>query len=223
MELVRRVGWRKHFRPRQRSIGHSASREAIMDSNQSGRRRFLKHAAALAGVGVGAGAGANWAARGQAAKPEVEAKDAHVSGEHLRRGIPPRRGVRMSVDHITFYTPLQDYGGIITPSYLHFVQQHSSHFPEIDTQQHRLTIHGLVDRPLSFSIDDLKRLPSVSRVHFVECHANSGAMIHNTGNPNMGLPVQYIWGMASCSEWTGVPLSVLLNEAGLKPEAKWLV
>src|SRR5438132_6053942 len=148
-----------------------------MDSNGSGRRRFLKHAAALAGVGGGAGAGANWAARGQSAKSEVEAKDAnanaHASGEHLRRGTPSRRGARMSVDHVTFYTPLQDYGGIITPAQLHFVQQHSSHFPEIDAQQHRLTIHGMVDRPLSFTLADLKRLPSVSRIHFVECHGNS--------------------------------------------------
>jgi sulfane dehydrogenase subunit SoxC len=193
-----------------------------MDSNGSGRRRFLKHAAALAGAGVGAGAGAEWAARGQSAKPEVS-KDAHVSGEHLRRGTLPRRGVRMSVDHITFYTPLQDYGGIITPTHLHFVQQHSSHFPEIDAQQHRLTIHGLVDRPLSFSMDDLKSLPSVSRVHFLECHGNSSPLIHHAGNQNMGLPVQYIHGMTSCSEWTGVPLSVLLNECGLKREASWLV
>jgi sulfane dehydrogenase subunit SoxC len=129
----------------------------------------------------------------------------------------------MSVDHITYYTPLQDYGGIITPSHLHFVQQHSSHFPEIDAAKHRLTIHGLVDRPISFSMDDLKRLPSVSRVHFLECQGNSSGMIHQGGNPNMGLPVQYIWGMSSCSEWTGVPLSVLLNEAGLKAEGKWLV
>jgi sulfane dehydrogenase subunit SoxC len=129
----------------------------------------------------------------------------------------------MSVDHITYYTPLQDFGGIITPAPLHFVQQHSSHFPEIDAEQHRLTIHGLVDRPLSLSMDDLKSLPSVSRVHFVECQGNSSAMIHGNGNQNMGPPVQYVWGMTSCSEWTGVPLSVLLNEAGLKKEANWLV
>jgi sulfane dehydrogenase subunit SoxC len=195
-----------------------------MDTNQSGRRRFLKQAAAVAGVGVGAGVGTEWAARGQSAK-EVSARDAdsHNSGEHLRRGTLPRRGVRMSVDHITFYTPLQDYGGIITPSHLHFVQQHSSHFPEIDAAQHRLTIHGLVDRPLSFTMDDLKRLPSVSRMHFLECQGNSSGLIHHQGNQLMGLPVQFIWGMTSCNEWTGVPLSVLLNEAGLKPEAKWLV
>ena len=198
-----------------------------MDSKGSSRRRFLKHAGGtVAGVAAGAGVGTEWA-RGQSAKPEVQAKDAHagehVSGEHLRRGIPPRRGVRMSVDHITFYTPFQDYGGIITPAQLHFVQQHSSHFPEIDAQEHRLTIHGLVDRPLSFSMDDLKRLPSVSRVHFLECHANSSPLIHHQGNQNMGPPVQYIHGMSSCSEWTGVPLSVLLNECGLKKEASWLV
>ena len=187
-----------------------------MSSNGSDRRRFLKQAAALAGVGAGAGAGAEWAARGQPANPEVLLKDTHV-----RDAL--RRGARMSVDHITYYTPLQDYGGILTPAQLHFVQQHSSHFPEIDPREHRLTIHGLVDRPLSFSMDELKRLPSVSRVHFLECQGNSSAMIHGTGNQNMGPSVQYVWGMTSCSEWTGVPLSVLLNEAGLKPEAKWLV
>src|SRR5712671_6895366 len=176
-----------------------------MDSKRSDRRRFLKQAAALAGVA----AGAEWPVLGQAAD------------EHAH--VPPRRGARMSVDHVTFYTPLQDYGGIITPSHLHFVQQHSSHFPEIDPAQHRLTIHGMVDRPLSFSLADLKSLPSVSRVHFLECHGNSSPLIHRAGNPNMGLPVQYVHGMTSCSEWTGVPLSVLLNEAGVKKEASWLV
>jgi sulfane dehydrogenase subunit SoxC len=180
-----------------------------MDSNGSGRRRFLKQAAALAGVAAGAGVGA--------AKAEAPTQDAHV------RISPSRRGARMSVDHITYYTPLQDYVGIITPAPLHFVQYHASHFPEIDAQKHRLTIHGMVDRPLSFSMDDLKSLPSVSRIHFVECHGNSSPMIHNQGNQNMGLPVQFIHGMTSCSEWTGVPLSVLLKEVGVKPEGTWLV
>jgi len=186
----------------------------------SGRRQFLKQAAALAGVAAGAGAGAGvaaeLAAKGQSAKSEGQAQDARLYGE-------PRRGARFSIDHITFYTPLQDYGGIITPRSVHFVQQHSSHLPEIDAKQHRLTIHGMVDRPLSFSMDDLKRLPSVSRVHFVECQGNSSAMIHGAGNENMGPAVQYVWGMTSCSEWTGVPLSVLLNEAGLQQGASWLM
>src|SRR5438067_1016411 len=112
-----------------------------MGSNPSGRRRFLKQAAALAGVAAGAGVGAEWAARGQGAKPEVS--KAPATDAHVRRD--PRRGVRMSVDHITYYTPLQDYAGIITPTNLHFVQYHASHFPDIDAEQHRLTIHGMVD------------------------------------------------------------------------------
>src|SRR5467141_1943305 len=219
-------------RPRlQVQIGNSASREATMDSNPSGRRRFLKHAAALAGVAAGAGAGAEWAARGQSGESaargpsaEPEAKDPHFFGHgEPSRFVKSGRGARMTIDHITYYTPLQDYAGIITPAGLHFVQYHASHFPDIDAQQHRLTIHGMVDRPLSFSMDDLKRLPSVTRIHFLECHANSSPMIHGAGNPNMGPPVQYVHGMTSCSEWTGVPLSVLLNEVGVQKEGTWLV
>ena len=142
-----------------------------MESKGSGRRRFLKQAAALAGVAAGAGAGAEWAARGQsgsgasALKSELPSNDTH-------NHVDPRRGVRRNINHITYFTPLQDYGGIITPTSLHFVQLHTSYFPVIDAQQHRLTIHGMVDRPLTFSMDDLKRLPSVSRIHFVECQAN---------------------------------------------------
>ncbi len=189
-----------------------------MDSNGSSRRRFLKQTAALAGVAAGAGL----AARGQSASAQAQQAEAQ---KHVFRE-PPRRGARYGLDHLTHYTPLQDYSGIITPAPVHFVQQHSSEFPEIDAAQHRLTIHGMVDRPLSFSMDDLKRLPSVSRVHFVECHGNSSPQIHNpqnSQNPNMGLPVQYIHGMASCSEWAGVPFSVLLNEAGVHKDASWLV
>src|SRR5216684_9118888 len=193
-------------------IGNSGSRERMMESNKSDRRRFLKQTAALAGVAAGAGL----VMRGQPASAQPQ----HVHNE------PPRRGARYSLDHLTHYTPLQDYSGIITPAPVHFVQQHSSEFPEIDADEHRLTIHGMVDRPLSFSMADLKQLPSVSRVHFVECHANSSPASHNSRssqNPNLGLPVQYIHGMASCSEWSGVPLSVLLNEAGVQKGGTWLV
>jgi sulfane dehydrogenase subunit SoxC len=214
--------WRRPLSQAKAQIKNSESREAIMDSNSnpSGRRRFLKQAAALAGVAAGAGAGAEWAARGQSAgssaKSESQSNDAHIHGDE-------RRGVRRNINHITYFTPLQDYEGIITPASLHFVQLHTSYFPVIDAQQHRLTIHGMVDRPLSFSMDDLKRLPSVSRIHFVECQANGAPMGHENGNENMGLPVQYVWGMTSCSEWSGVPLSVLLNEAGVQAGASWVI
>jgi len=178
-----------------------------MASNGSNRRRFLTQTAALAGVAAGAGLAAK-------AQP-AQSKKVHNE--------PPLRGARYTIDHMTHYTPLQDYAGIITPARLHFMQQHSSEFPEIDEAAHTLTVHGLVERPLSFTMADLKELPSVSRVHFVECHGNSSLNIHNVGTPNMGLPVQFIHGMASNSEWSGVPFSVLLNEAGVKKEGAWLV
>jgi len=180
-----------------------------MASNGSSRRRFLTQTAAVAGVAAGAGL--------------VTAKGQTPDSKHVHNE-PPRRGARYSIDHMTHYTPLQDYQGIITPARLHFMQQHSSEYPEIGWDEHRLTIHGMVDRPLSFSMDDLKRLPSVSRVHFVECHGNSSPARHDPDNEDVvGLPVQYIHGMASTSEWSGVPFSVLLNEAGVKPEGTWLV
>ncbi len=182
-----------------------------MESNGSSRRRFLTQTAALAGVAAGAGLAAK-------ASPALAAQAANnVHNE------PPKRGARYTIDHMTHYTPLQDYNGTITPSRLHFMQQHTSEFPYLDEAKHTVSIYGLVDRPLRFTVADLKKLPSVSRVHFLECHANSSPAIHSAGTPNMGLPVQYIHGMTSCSEWTGVPMSVLLREAGLKSTGTWLV
>jgi len=179
-----------------------------MDS-KSDRRRFLQQTAALAGVAAGAGL----AATGGPAK--AQGNNVHTT--------PPRRGARYRIDHMTHYTPLHEYNGIITPARLHFMQQHTSEFPEIEEEHHTLSIYGLVDRPLRFTVADLKRLPSVSRVHFLECHGNSSPAIHGEGDENMGLPIQYIHGMTSCSEWTGVPMSVLLREAGVKTAGTWLV
>src|SRR6516225_1396055 len=96
----------------QSKIRKFGSREASMDSNGSGRRQFLKQTAALAGLAAGAGAGAEWAARGQSAKPEGQKPEAEARDGHDHRGLL-RRGARFSVDHITYYTPLQDYVGII--------------------------------------------------------------------------------------------------------------
>ena len=91
-------------------------------------------------------------------------------------------------------------------------------------KEHRLTIHGMVERPLSFTLDELKRLPSVSRIHFVECHGNGSPARHSDHEKKgSGVPIQFVHGMTSCSEWTGVLLSVLLKEAGVKKEASWLV
>jgi sulfane dehydrogenase subunit SoxC len=115
-------------------------------------------------------------------------------------------------------TPLQDLYGIITPSSLHFERHHSG-VPIIDPAQHELLLHGLVERPLKFSMDELRRFPSVSRVHFIECAGNAGR--EHRGNP--GPTVQLSHGLVSCSEWSGVLLSTLLREAGLKASARWIV
>jgi sulfane dehydrogenase subunit SoxC len=116
-------------------------------------------------------------------------------------------------------TPLEALEGIITPSSLHFERHHSG-VPDIDPAQHRVLIHGLVERPLVFSMDALARYPMVSRIQFLECSGNSGAL-------NNAEPAQQtaggLHGLVSCSDWTGVPLGVLLEEAGVKPEGRWLL
>jgi len=117
------------------------------------------------------------------------------------------------------WTPLQFLDGIITPSRLHFERHHSG-IPDIDPDRHRLIIHGLVERPLSFSLDTLARYPTVSRIQFLECSGNSRASM--APEPVQGNCGQ-LHGLVSASEWGGVPLSVLLDEAGIKPEGKWIL
>ena len=116
-------------------------------------------------------------------------------------------------------TPLQDLRGSITPSALHFERHHAG-IPEIDPAQHRLLIDGLVERPLVFTMAEIERLPAVSRVYFLECSGNSRVK-WSPAQPDTD--AQAAFGMTSCSEWTGVPLSVLLQEAGVSAEARWLV
>jgi sulfane dehydrogenase subunit SoxC len=117
------------------------------------------------------------------------------------------------------FTPLQNLFGIITPSGLHFERHHSG-FPVIDPAQHLLMIHGMVRRPLILTMDDVLRFPSVSRIHFIECGANSGMEWANVAVPT----VQYTHGMLACSEFTGVLLSTLLDEVGIeRKKAKFIL
>ena len=115
-------------------------------------------------------------------------------------------------------TPLADSQGTVTPSDLHFERHHTG-VPEIDPDQHRLLIHGLVKQPLVFTMNDLARLPAVSRFHFVECSGNSARDWGRPGAAN----VQLSHGLASCSEWTGVRLADLLDEVGVDDEARWII
>ncbi len=125
---------------------------------------------------------------------------------------------RVPLEEASSRTPLHDTYGIITPSSLHFERHHSG-VPEIDPATHTLTIHGLVERPLVFTVDEIKRLPSVSRIHFVECSGNSGSEWRSSGANDL----QRAHGLTSCSEWTGVSLALLLKECGVQPEGSWIL
>lgn len=115
-------------------------------------------------------------------------------------------------------TPLARLHGIITPSGLHYERHHGG-VPAIDPDRHRLLIHGLTKRTLILTMEDIVRFPSVSRVHFLECSGNTPAW----ANARPEWTVQETHGLLSCSEWTGVPLSTVLMEVGVKPEAKWML
>ena len=145
-----------------------------MNLKQFGRRKFLKQGAALAGLAVG-GIGTVSGQRPESEMPEGtkqfpaygERSSFEKSERYLRRNRPwPNYpDARMN--------PLQDQIGIITPSSLHYVWSHGYDTPTIDPREHRLLIHGLVERPLEFTVEELKRLPSVCRIHFVECGGNT--------------------------------------------------
>ena len=131
-----------------------------------------------------------------------------------RPGAPPPTNLAALSD-----TPLQSLTGIVTPNGLHYERHHSG-VPAIDPDQHRLIVHGLVERPLIFTMEDLTRFPSVSRFHFIECSGNSSP---TWAAPKPELTVQDTHGLLSCAEWTGTPLATVLAEAGIDPKATWLL
>ena len=116
------------------------------------------------------------------------------------------------------FTPLHALDGVITPNGLCFERHHAG-VAELDPADYRLVLHGLVEKPLIFTLDDIKRMPRVNRVYFCECAANSG--MEWRGAQLNG--VQFTHGMVHCVMHTGVPLRILLDEAGLRPAARWLL
>jgi len=187
------------------------------------RRLFLSGGAAMLGS-----IGLLSAMPGKAAPLEIppwmKAPGAHMSPygqpseyeQHVQKIVGGTPGV---VGSGVSFTPLEKLHGTITPNSLHFERHHSG-IPDIDPDQHQLLIHGLVDRPLTFSMDALMRYPTVTRIQFLECSGNSG---RNLNSEPQQAPLGALHGLVSCSEWTGVPLSVLLDEAGIKPGAGWVL
>jgi sulfane dehydrogenase subunit SoxC len=113
-------------------------------------------------------------------------------------------------------TPLQNLHGTITPAALHFERHHAG-VPLIDPDRHKLVIHGMVSRPLTLTVAELKRFPSASRICFLEC---SGNLFHNAPEDTTA---QLIAGMTSQSEWTGVMLSTIMREVGVDPRSNWML
>jgi len=129
-----------------------------------------------------------------------------------------RRGASASSLTAWSLTPLEASSGIITPSGLHYERYHNG-LPTIDPARHSLVVHGLVDTPRKYSMTDIKRFPSVSRIHFIECNGNSLTEYREATMKT----VQFTHGLLSTSEWTGVPFSTIAREIGLKPEAAWVL
>jgi len=188
--------------------------------SRTSRRRFLAGAAGLAAAGAAGAARAD-----DANLPPNVASWSKTLGDGV--GVRPyghpskfeKDVIRRDVQWLTAsressvsFTPLHELDGIITPNGLCFERHHGG-ITEIDPHDYRLMIHGLVDKPLIFTLEDIKRLPRVSRVYFLECAANSG--MEWRGAQLNGC--QYTHGMIHCVMYTGVPLKLLLEQAGSRP------
>ena len=119
----------------------------------------------------------------------------------------------------TAFSPLQSLTGTLTPTDLQF-QRHHGGIAQIDPTRYELLVHGLVERPLVFTLSELERFPPVTRVHFLECAGNGRRAFRE---PVPTLTPQYVDGQVNNVEWTGVELKRVLAEAGVSSSAKWLL
>jgi sulfane dehydrogenase subunit SoxC len=214
-----------------RSRTADAAVEAVAGNGLLHRRALLGRGLLLAGV---MGAAPLGSVRGAAAErpldtPLTEAPWSLVPGAPIEPYQRPSRfehHVVRTVQNPTGQpgaavarTPQHLVNGTITPNGLHFVVVYGG-VPDIDPDQHRLVIHGLVKQPLVFTLETLSRYPMVTRVTFLECGGNSAPLFSPQPLQDN---VQALHGMASCAEWTGVPLATLLEETGVDPQAKWFI
>ncbi|HEV7394458.1 MAG TPA: sulfite dehydrogenase [Burkholderiales bacterium] len=214
---------------RRYTIPGSDPGQTLTSANPVARRDFLRRGAAIAGAAVSGVVGAAVQVPALAAESvppwqKVPGIPAGAYGQpsefeksvtrHVIRAYPELApGVGSTL------APIQSFHGTITPSGLHFVRNHNG-TPSIDPAQHRLLIHGLVKRPLMFTVAALSRYPTITRTYFIECAGNSGRNL--TPQPQQ-IPAGVLHGLISNTEWTGIPLSLLLEEAGLEPGAAWLL
>jgi sulfane dehydrogenase subunit SoxC len=197
-----------------------------LTESRQGRRDFIRHAFAAAAAGATAHSLAaqnpvppeggdpnilnlpeHSLGLGQGVATEGYGKPSQFETNIQRRQSP---GLTQTTQASVSFAPLQSLFGIVTPSGLHFERHHQGWW-DIDPSKHRFMINGLVQTPKVFTMDEIMRLPSVSRFHFIECGANTAVEWGNVAVPT----VQYTHGMLSCSEFTGVPLITLLEMCGV--------
>ena len=210
--------------PTNRSKREREKPEVIAGNGLLDRRAFLRGGAAIAGAVIGytfVGSAAAeplqeqpWSLEPGAISPPYE-KPSRFEEKVARTLSNPKGEAR--TQHAR--TPHHLINGTITPNGLHFTIVHAG-TPDIDPDKHRLVIHGLVKRPLEFTLEALARYPMASRMSFVECGGNSSPLFSK--EPAQG-SVQALHGLASCAEWTGIRLSTLLDETGIDPKAKWFI
>ena len=205
-------------------IGPSGVRQVVAEAKR-GRRDFVRSAFAAAAGAVGAaGLSVSHAATAADGDPAILDLPDHTRGlgkpvvtdgygrpSQWERNVQRRQspGLTQTNQASVSFVPLQSLFGIVTPSGLHFERHHQGWW-DIDPSRHRLMVNGMVKTPKVFTVDEIMRLPSVSRFHFIECGANTGMEWGNVAVPTC----QYTHGMLSCSEFTGVPLITLLEMAG---------
>ncbi len=210
-------------------ITGSAGVQRVIAQSKQGRRDFIRAAFAAAASSAVAGAATAAASPAGQGDPNILELPEHSRGlgqpvvtdgygrpSRFEANVQRRQspGLTQTTQASVSFAPLQSLFGIVTPSGLHFERHHQGWW-DIDPSKHRLMVNGsdtkIVQKPVVFTVDELMRLPSVSRFHFIECGANTGMEWGNVAVPTC----QYSHGMLSCSEFTGVPLKTLLDMAGV--------
>lgn len=197
-----------------------AAPKAVAGNGLLHRRTLLRQGLVFATASAAVGEAAAIEPRGDTMRgPGTPFTPYGQPSKHERLVMRRISGNRVLPGNGVALTPLDELEGFITPNGLHFERHHNG-VPDIDPAKHQLLIHGRVKQALSFTVADLLRYPMRSHLMFLECGGNSNAGWHPEP---IQRPAGSFHGLISCSEWTGVPLSVLLREAGIEPGATWAV
>jgi sulfane dehydrogenase subunit SoxC len=224
MESVGDIGRAEPEGPSESRSHQTADSEAVDDRRSPSslveqnvdRRTLVARAISFVGLAAVQGLAPAWAAGSLPAPDDPTRVPGSPPSAYGQRST--FEDARRLVSSSHSLTPLHRLHGVITPAALHFERHHNG-VPLIDPARHRLLIHGLVARPVIFTLAELMRFPSVSRTAFIECSGNSG----EEWREPKGKTAQETHGLTSTSEWTGVMLTTLLREVGAKPEAAWML